>query len=111
MPSGGWKVLPRAEKREARHDRADDCLSELKDRDIAKRERAMRDKETQLADAKNKLDEQVANQVEEQLKKDRTRIAAEEAKKAKLATATDLEQKTRELADLQEVLKSREEKP
>jgi hypothetical protein len=81
-----------------------------KDSDIAKREQAMRDKETQLADAKNKLDEQVANQVEEQLKKDRTRITAEEAKKAKLATATDLEQKTRELAELQEVLKSREEK-
>lgn len=81
-----------------------------KDSDIAKREQAMRDKETQLADAKNTLDEQVANQVEEQLKKDRTRITAEEAKKAKLATATDLEQKTRELTDLQEVLKSREEK-
>lgn len=81
-----------------------------KDSDIAKREQAMRDKETQLADAKNKLDEQVANQVEEQLKKDRARITAEEAKKAKLATATDLEQKTRELSDLQEVLKSREEK-
>ncbi len=81
-----------------------------KDSDIAKREQAMRDKETQLADAKNKLDEQVANQVEEQLKKDRARITAEEAKKAKLATATDLEQKARELTDLQEVLKSREEK-
>lgn len=62
-----------------------------KDSDIAKHEQAMRDKETQLADARSKLDEQVANQVEEQLKKDRARIAAEEAKKAKLATATDLE--------------------
>ncbi len=56
----------------------------------------MREKEKQLADAKNKLDEQVADQVEEQLKKDRARIAAEEAKKAKQAAATDLEQKTRE---------------
>ena len=70
----------------------------------------MRDKEKQLADAKHKLDEQVADQVEAQLKKDRTRIAAEEAKKAKQAAATDLDQKTREVADLQEVLKSREEK-
>src|SRR3989344_5439228 len=54
-----------------------------KDSDIAKREQAMREKEKQLADAKNKLDEQVAGQVEEQLKKDRARITAEEAKKAK----------------------------
>jgi len=81
-----------------------------KDSDIAKREQAMREKEKQLADAKNKLDEQVANQVEEQLKKDRARIASEESKKAKLAAATDLEQKTQELADLQEVLKQRNEK-
>ncbi|MBI3406832.1 MAG: DUF2130 domain-containing protein [Planctomycetes bacterium] len=81
-----------------------------KDSDIAQREQAMREKEKQLADAKNKLDEQVANQVEEQLRKDRARIAAEESKKAKLAAATDLEQKARELADLQEVLKQRNEK-
>lgn len=81
-----------------------------KDSDIATREQAMREKEKQLADAKNKLDEQVADQVEEQLKKDRGRIAAEEAKKAKQAAANDLEQKNREVADLQEVLKSREEK-
>ena len=81
-----------------------------KDSDIAAREQAMREKEKQLADAKNKLDEQVADQVEEQLKKDRARITAEEAKKAKQVAASDLEQKTREVADLQEVLKSREEK-
>ena len=81
-----------------------------KDSDIAKREQAMREKEKQLADAKNKLDEQVAGQVEEQLKKDRARITAEEAKKAKQAAATDLEQKARELSDLQELLKQRNEK-
>lgn len=81
-----------------------------KDSDITKREQAIREKEKQLADAKNTLDERVADQVEVQLKKDRTRITAEEAKKAKQAAATDLEQKTREVADLQEVLKSREEK-
>ena len=81
-----------------------------KDSDIATREQGMREKEKQLIDAKNKLDEQVADQVEAQLKTDRTRIAAEEAKKAKQAAASDLEQKTREVADLQEVLKSREEK-
>jgi hypothetical protein len=82
----------------------------LKDDEIAKREQGIREKEKQLTDAKNRLDEQVAGQVEEQLKKDRTRIAAEEARKAKQAAATDLEQKAREVADLQEVLKSQEVK-
>lgn len=81
-----------------------------KDKDVAQREQAMREKEKQLTDARNTLDAQVANQVEEQLKKDRARIADEEGKKAKLAAAMDLEQKVREVADLQEVLKSREEK-
>jgi hypothetical protein len=81
-----------------------------KDRDIAAREQAMRDKEKQLVDAKNKLDEHVADQVEAQLKKDRTRIAAEEAKKARQAAASDLEQVSREMAELQDLLKSREEK-
>jgi hypothetical protein len=81
-----------------------------KDSDIAAREQAMRDKEKQLVEAKSKLDEQVADQVAEQLKKDRARIVAEEAKKAKQAAAIDLEQKTRELTDLQEVLKQRDAK-
>ncbi|NDU92583.1 MAG: DUF2130 domain-containing protein, partial [Ferrovum sp.] len=81
-----------------------------KDSDIAQREQAMRDKEKQLAEAKTKLDERVANQVAEQLKLDRTRIAAEESKKARLAAATDLEQKAQELADLKEVLEQRNEK-
>ena len=81
-----------------------------KDSDIAQREQAIREKEKQLAETKNKLDEQIASQVEEQLKKDRARISTEEARKAKLAVSTDLEQKTRELADLEEVLKIRDEK-
>lgn len=81
-----------------------------KDSDIAQREQAVRDKEMQLADTRNKLDEQVANQVEEQLKKDRARIISEEARKAKLAVSTDLEEKSRKVADLQEVLKIRDEK-
>ncbi len=81
-----------------------------KDNDIAKREQAMREKEKLLADAKNRIDEQVALQVEEKLKSDRARISAEESRKAKLAAATDLEQKTRELADLQEILNQRDAK-
>jgi hypothetical protein len=81
-----------------------------KDSDIAQREQAMREKENQLVEDKHKLDEQVADQVAEQLKKDRTRITAEETKKAKQAAASDLEQKAQELSELQEVLKRNNEK-
>ena len=81
-----------------------------KDSDIAKREQAMRDKEKQLNDARHKLDDQVAEQVAAQLKAERARIIVEESKKAKLASAAELENKVRELGDLQEVLKARDEK-
>lgn len=82
----------------------------LKDVEIVKREQIMREKEKQLAEIKNKIDEQIAGQVAEQLKIDRIRIVAEESRKAKLAAATDLEQKSLELIDLQEVLKQRDAK-
>ncbi len=81
-----------------------------KNAEIVKREKAVNKQAKVLAEAKTKLDEQVANQVEKQLKNDRARIVAEESKKAKLAAATDLEQKTRELADLQDVLNQRDKK-
>ena len=81
-----------------------------KDEDIAKREQGIRDKEKQVAEAKRTLDEQVADQVAAQLKAERARVIAEESKKAKLASAAELETKARELTELQEVLKSRDEK-
>jgi hypothetical protein len=81
-----------------------------KDSDIAQRELTMREKEKALTDAKRNLDDQVADQVASQLKTERARVAAEEAKKAKLASANELEGKARELADLQEVLKERDGK-
>ena len=81
-----------------------------KDSDIAQREQSMRDKEKQLNDARRKLDDQVADQVAAQLKAERVRVIAEESKKAKLASAAELENKARELTDLQELLKSRDEK-
>ena len=77
-----------------------------KDSDIAQREQAMRDKEKQLAEDKHKLDDQVADQVAAQLKEERSRVIAEEAKKAKLASAAELDNKARELSELQEVLKT-----
>ncbi|MDA8162595.1 MAG: DUF2130 domain-containing protein [Desulfobacteraceae bacterium] len=77
-----------------------------KDNDIAKREASLRDQEESLAKAKQSLDEQIA----ERLKQERAKIASEEARKAKLAVGTDIEHKDKEIMELQEVLKQREEK-
>lgn len=77
-----------------------------KDAEAAKREASIREQEDAIAKAKERLDEQVA----EKVRLERGRIAAEEAKKAKLALQTDLDQKARELADLQEVIKQRDAK-
>jgi hypothetical protein len=77
-----------------------------KDADVAKRETEIKNREEALAKAKEAIDDQVA----EKLKLERSKISADEAKKAKAASASDLEQKAREIADLQEVLKSREAK-
>jgi len=75
-----------------------------KDADIAMKEQAMRQKEKLLNDQKQCLDEQIADQVADQLKKDRAKIVADEGRKAREAAASDLEEKARELADLQEAL-------
>ncbi len=78
----------------------------LKDADIAKRESAMREKEEALSRAKEAIDEQVA----EKVKLERAQIVTEEAKKARLAVATDLEQKSTELEDLKNALNQQGEK-
>jgi hypothetical protein len=77
-----------------------------KDLDIAGREKSVRDGEQALSKAKDALE----NQIEERLKGERAKISADEAKKAKLALGADLSQKTTEIAELQEVLKKRDEK-
>lgn len=81
-----------------------------KDGEIVIREQAMRDREKQLLEDKRKLDEQVSDQVATQLKAERARVIAEESRKAKQASEAELENKARELSDLQEVLKSRDQK-
>lgn len=77
-----------------------------KDADAAKREAGIREREEAISQAKEHLDEQVADKV----RLERGKIAAEEAKKAKLALQNDLDQKSKEVADLQEVIKQREAK-
>ena len=81
-----------------------------KEKEVATRELGIREKEKQIAEAKKNLEEQVSEQVAAQLKSERVRVSAEEAKKAKSAAAAELEGKNRELVDLQEVLKVRDEK-
>jgi hypothetical protein len=74
--------------------------------DALKREKALQTREEQLTREKEAIDLSVA----EKLKLERGKIAAEEAKKAQLVLGNDLEQKSKELAELTEVLKQREEK-
>jgi hypothetical protein len=73
---------------------------------MAARDAAVREREAALARARETLDEQVT----EKMKNERTRIAAEEARKARAALGSDLDQKAKELIELQALLKSREVK-
>ncbi len=78
----------------------------LKDTDIAKKEETLREREAAVSKAMQAIDDQVA----EKLLLERARIVAEESKKAKLALQTDIDQKTRELTELQDLLTQREVK-
>lgn len=77
-----------------------------KDADVAKREASLREQEEALSKAKETIDDQVA----ERLRMERSRIASEEARKAKQAIGADLELKAKELEELQEILKQRDVK-
>ena len=77
-----------------------------RDADVARRDTALKVREATLARDQASLDEQVAAK----LQQERSRIADEELKKARLAMAGDLEQKAREMAELQEVLRQRDAK-
>ena len=77
-----------------------------KDTDVAKRDAALREREEALSKSRQALDEQVA----EKLKLERGRIAIEEGKKAKLALQHDFDQKAKEVADLNDILRQRDAK-
>ena len=77
-----------------------------KDVDLASRETSLKEREQALEKSKQTVDVQVA----EKLQSERAKIAADEARKAKLALSNDIEQKTKEVADLQEILKRKDEK-
>ncbi len=77
-----------------------------KESDIGKREASLREQEEVLSKAKETIDDQVA----EKLQQECIKIAADESRKARLALATDIDQKDREITDLQDVLKQRDAK-
>lgn len=77
-----------------------------KEADVAKREGQIRAQRKSLEDAQQAIDEQVA----EKLKSELGVVAKEEARKAKLAVASDLEAKAKDVADLQEILQKRDQK-
>jgi hypothetical protein len=76
----------------------------LKDADVAAREAVLHKERKALAKAQESIDEQVAAKVTTE----RRRIAADEAKKARLLFGADLEKKTKEVTDLLEVLTERD---
>lgn len=77
-----------------------------KDADVAAREATIREQQEAITKARESIDDQVAAKLTVQ----KEQIAAEEAKKARLLLGSDLDQKTRELANLQEVLGDRDKK-
>ena len=77
-----------------------------KDTEIARREAAVRDQEQSLAAAKR----QVADEIEAGVRRGRETIAAEEARKARLLVSDELAGKTRELEELESVLKAKDDK-
>jgi len=77
-----------------------------KDAEVRNREAAIREQEVAVAKAQQTVQEQV----QAQLKGERERIAVEEAKKARLILGNDLDQKEKELNELQQVLTDRNAK-
>ncbi|HEY3856695.1 MAG TPA: DUF2130 domain-containing protein [Verrucomicrobiae bacterium] len=77
-----------------------------KDLDVAGREKSIQERETTLSKQKDSLESQVTERVQQE----RGKIATDEARKAKLALTNDINQKAKEVADLQEILKQKDEK-
>jgi hypothetical protein len=77
-----------------------------KDAEVQRRESALREQKESLEKARASVDEEVAKKLDQQ----RTLIAAEEAMKARRDIGSDLDKKSRELDELNEVLKQRDVK-
>jgi hypothetical protein len=80
-------------------------LSE-KETEVAKREAVIRVQQADMEKAKGAIDEQVA----EKVKAEREKIAVDEARKARLLIEADIEQRDKQLGELQQVLADRNQK-
>jgi hypothetical protein len=83
-----------------------EALLAQKNREIADRETVLQEREASLAREKAAIDAKVADK----LAAERKRIAAEEAVNARRLLAADLDQRAKEIAELQDVLKQRDDK-
>ena len=77
-----------------------------KDSEVAQRESEIRKQEKVVADAQKAVDDEISRGI----RKEREKIAAEEAKKARLFVSDELQGKSREVADLKEILKTKDGK-
>ena len=77
-----------------------------KDNEISKREKLLNQRAESIEKAKQNLD----HEIEQKLRSERARIVSEEAQKAKLAIGKDLEQKAKEINDLQLLLQEQDKK-
>ena len=77
-----------------------------KDSEIAKREAEVRRQEKAVAEAKNTVDDKIA----EGIRNERDKIASEEAMKARRLVSDELRGKSDEIADLQQTLKTKDSK-
>ena len=77
-----------------------------KDSEIFRREAEIRKQEKAVADAQKAIEEEIAQGI----RKEREKIAADEAKKARLLVSDELRGKIREVNDLQEILKTKDDK-
>ena len=73
---------------------------------MAERESGLQEREAALRQARENMEEQLTARIGAE----RTRIAAEEAKKAQAKTAGDLEQQAKEMAELKDLLKQKNAK-
>jgi len=83
-----------------------ECQLAEKDADVGRREAAIQEQQAEIARARHAIGEEVATRLE----KERGKLAKEEAEKAKRLVALDLDQKSKQLSELTEVLKQRDAK-
>ena len=73
---------------------------------IAEREAAVRRQEKVVTEAQNAVDDHIAQGI----RKEREKIAAEEARRARLLVSDELQGKSKEIADLEKILKTKDDK-